>query len=204
MGIVLKRRDNAPIVKHVFGGMLDIIMKEQDTVKAVAFVKTECQKVLQGGFSIDMFIITKTLRSYYALPESVAHNVLAQRIGKRDPGNKPRSNDRIAYAYIEKAGVKIQGERIETPEFIQKNSLKLDYPHYITNQIAKPVLQILELAGITANIFEEILQDYTYKRDGIQRITDAIFNCIKIQPRSTTGFTFQKNDSSSDDEEDDD
>ena len=206
MGIVLKRRDNAPIVKHVFGGMLDIIMKEQDTVKAVAFVKTECQKVLQGGFSIDMFIITKTLRSYYALPESVAHNVLAQRIGKRDPGNKPRSNDRIAYAYIEKPGVKIQGERIETPEFIQKNSLKLDYPHYITNQIAKPVLQILELAGITANIFEEILQDYTYKRDGIQRITDAIFNCIKIQPRSTTGFTFQKKEdeeeSSSEDEDD--
>jgi DNA polymerase elongation subunit (family B) len=204
MGIVLKRRDNAPIVKHVFGGMLDIIMKEQDTPKAVAFVKTECQKVLQGGFPIDMFIITKTLRSYYALPESVAHNVLAQRIGKRDPGNKPRSNDRIAYVYIEKPGVKIQGERIETPEFIQKNRLKLDYPHYITNQIAKPVLQILELAGLTANIFEEILQDYTYKRDGIQRITDAVFNCIKIQPRSTTGFTFRAivPESSSEDEED--
>jgi DNA polymerase elongation subunit (family B) len=203
MGIVLKRRDNAPIVKHIFGGMLDIIMKEQDTLKAVAFVKTECQKVLRCEFPIDMFIITKTLRSYYALPESVAHNVLAQRIGKRDPGNKPRSNDRIAYAYIEKPGVKIQGERIETPEFIQKNSLKLDYPHYITNQIAKPVLQILELAGITGNIFEEILQDYTYKRDGIQRITDSIFNCIKIQSRSS-GFTFQKNDSSSDNDDEED
>ena len=30
MGIVLKRRDNAKIVKHVFGGMTDIIMTKFD------------------------------------------------------------------------------------------------------------------------------------------------------------------------------
>jgi len=38
---------------------------------------------------MDYFIITKTLRSYYKNPDQIAHNVLAQRIGKRDPGNKP-------------------------------------------------------------------------------------------------------------------
>ena len=30
MGIVLKRRDNAPIVKDVYGGLIDILMKSQD------------------------------------------------------------------------------------------------------------------------------------------------------------------------------
>ena len=30
MGIVLKRRDNAPIVKHIYGGVLDIIMNDKD------------------------------------------------------------------------------------------------------------------------------------------------------------------------------
>ena len=29
MGIVLKRRDNAPIVKTIYGGVMDIIMKEK-------------------------------------------------------------------------------------------------------------------------------------------------------------------------------
>ena len=29
MGIVLKRRDNAPIVKTIYGGVMDIIMKER-------------------------------------------------------------------------------------------------------------------------------------------------------------------------------
>ena len=29
MGIVLKRRDNAPVVKDVYGGVIDILMKEK-------------------------------------------------------------------------------------------------------------------------------------------------------------------------------
>ena len=194
MGVVTKRRDNANIVKHVFGGMIDIIMREQSVDRAIEFVREECRKVLTGKFPIDMFIITKTLRSYYALPESIAHNVLAQRIGKRDPGNKPRANDRIAYAYIVKPGVKGQGDRIETPDFIQKNKLKLDYPHYITNQIAKPVAQIFELTGKGDRIFDELLQDY----HGVRRITDLGFSCIQIKSRAAP-LKFTERSESSDD-----
>ena len=39
MGIVLKRRDNAPIVKDIYGGIIDILMKERDIQKAVDFLK---------------------------------------------------------------------------------------------------------------------------------------------------------------------
>jgi DNA polymerase elongation subunit (family B) len=160
MGIVLKRRDNAPIVKHIFGKMVDIIMKEQSVDKAIEFVKTECIKVLQGEFPLDMFIIAKTLRSYYKNPNQIAHNVLAQRIGKRDPGNKPRGNDRIAYAFIVNADAEMQGDMIETPEFIKEHKCKIDYAYYITNQIAKPVLQIFALANKGCNVFDNILREY--------------------------------------------
>ena len=39
MGIVLKRRDNAPIVKDVYGGIIDILMKDKDIEKAIKFLK---------------------------------------------------------------------------------------------------------------------------------------------------------------------
>jgi DNA polymerase elongation subunit (family B) len=39
MGIVLKRRDNAPIVKDVYGGIIDILMKEKNIQKAVEFLQ---------------------------------------------------------------------------------------------------------------------------------------------------------------------
>ena len=72
----------------------------------------------------------------------IAHKVLADRIGKREPGNKPRPGDRIAFSYIQTKGKKLQGDKIETPEFIKANNLKLDYGFYITNQIMKPIQQI--------------------------------------------------------------
>jgi len=149
MGIVLKRRDNAKIVKYVYGGAIDIIMKEQNIMKALNFVKNSVYKLTNGKFGMDYLIITKSLRSYYKNPQQIAHKVLADRMGERDPGNKPKSNDRIPYVYIVKKCRKkekiLQGDRIENPTFIMENNLEIDYRHYITNQISKPVCQVFAL-----------------------------------------------------------
>ena len=39
----------------------------------------------------------------------------------------------------------IQGDRIEHRDYILKNNLALDYKFYISNQIMKPVKQLLEI-----------------------------------------------------------
>jgi hypothetical protein len=63
----------------------------------------------------------------------------------RDPGNKPQSNDRIPYVYvITENDVEVQGDRVEHPDFVIEHNLKIDYLFYITNQIMKPAIQILE------------------------------------------------------------
>jgi len=145
MGIVLKRRDNAPIVKDIYGGIIDILMKEHDIQKSIDFVKDSLQQLVSGKINLDKLIITKSLKSNYKNPLQVAHKVLAERIGKRDPGNKPRAGERIRFVYIKGDKKKLQGERIETPEFIKEHQLALDYNHYITNQIMKPIQQVYEL-----------------------------------------------------------
>ena len=149
MGIVLKRRDNAEIVKHVYGGVIDILMNKKNLQLSIEFLRTELFKLLNGKFGMEMLIVTKSLRGYYKNPESIAHKVLADRMGVRDPGNKPSSNDRIPYAYIEVKETKnkniLQGNRIEHPDYIRDKGLKPDYKFYITNQIMKPVGQIYSL-----------------------------------------------------------
>jgi DNA polymerase elongation subunit (family B) len=150
MGIVLKRRDNAPIVKDVYGGVIDILMKEKNIQKAIDYVHKCLQDLVDGNVPIEKLIITKSLRSFYKNPQGVAHKVLADRIGQRDPGNKPTSGDRIPFVYIvTKASAKgkkvLQGDRIETPAFIKENNLQIDYSFYITNQIMKPLLQLFGL-----------------------------------------------------------
>jgi DNA polymerase elongation subunit (family B) len=146
MGIVLKRRDNAPIVKEIYGGIIDILMKQQDIGKAVEFLRSSLRNIVDEKFPIDKLIISKSLRSGYKNPNSIAHKVLADRITARDPGNKPSSGDRIPYVYIHNPNKKaLQGEKIETPIFIRENGLKIDYSFYITNQIMKPVQQVFAL-----------------------------------------------------------
>jgi DNA polymerase elongation subunit (family B) len=146
MGIVLKRRDNAPIVKDIYGGIIDILMKHQNIKQATDFLKSCLQNIVDEKYPMDKLIITKSLRSGYKNPKSIAHKVLADRITSRDPGNKPSSGDRIPFVYINSTNKKaLQGEKIETPTYILENKLKIDYSFYITNQIMKPVQQVFAL-----------------------------------------------------------
>jgi len=146
MGIVLKRRDNAHIVKDIYGGIIDILMQQKDIRAAVEFFKTSLRQVINKECCVSKLVISKSLRSDYKNPGQIAHKVLADRIALRDPGNKPNSGDRIAYVYIKTAKkTALQGDRIETPTFVQDNNLKIDYEFYITNQIMKPVQQLFAL-----------------------------------------------------------
>ena len=156
MGIVLKRRDNANIVKKIYGGIIDIILNQQDLELSVKFLREELRNLVNGNMDINDLILSKTLRGFYKDPTKIAHKVLADRIGVREPGNKPAINDRIQYIYIKNDEAKLQGDKIETLEFITQNQLKPDYLHYITNQIMKPILQLYSLCLINLSDYSEV------------------------------------------------
>ena len=145
MGIVLKRRDNAPIVKHMYGGVIDILLNHYDLNSSVEFLRGCLQDLVDGKVPLEDLIITKTIRADYKDPTKIAHKVLADRMGDRDEGNKPAANDRIPYVYIHAPNAKLQGDRIEHPEYIREMKLVPDYSFYITNQLMKPICQLYAL-----------------------------------------------------------
>jgi DNA polymerase elongation subunit (family B) len=146
MGIAVKRRDNAPIVKDVFGGALDILMEERDIRKAQRFVQDMLVKVLKNEMPLDKYIVSKQLRDDYKNPGQIAHRVLADRMADRDPGNKPQVGDRLAYIYVaERRDQKKQGDKIEQIDYVRQHKLKPDTEFYITNQIQNPVAQMFAL-----------------------------------------------------------
>lgn len=146
MGLVLKRRDNCDLVKDVYGGVLDCLMKHTSIQPAIDFLNKSLDELTKGQYPMEKLSITKALRGDYKNPQQIAHRVLADRIGQRDPGNKPKPGDRIKYVYIVKNGAKLQGDKIETPEYILEKKMKIDYTHYITNQLMKPLQQLFGLA----------------------------------------------------------
>ena len=173
MGIVLKRRDNAPICKVIVGGIVKKLLNERSPQKAVEFAIKEQKNMLSGKYPIEKFIVTKTLKSDYVDRTRIVHVVLADRIAKRDPGNKPQSNDRIPYVYIVKKGkIKLQGDRVEHPDYVIKNGIPIDYLFYITNQIMKPALQFLEHVVMNPEkIFRNLIVRESNRREGKKPIT---------------------------------
>jgi DNA polymerase elongation subunit (family B) len=146
MGLVLKRRDNCDLVKDVYGGILHNLMNSTNIQLAIDFLNKSLEELIQGKIPMDKLSITKALRGDYKNPAAIAHRVLADRIAQRDPGNKPKPGDRIKYVYFNNKGAKLQGDKIETPEFIVERGLQIDYTHYITNQLMKPLQQLFGLA----------------------------------------------------------
>ena len=193
MGIVLKRRDNAHIVKKVIGGLVNIMMNENDIDKAIAYIRYSIEKLLAGQYPITEFITTKSLKSRYKgikltntaegkvgeegrwlwddVECSQAHVKLSQRMKKRDPGTAPAVNDRIPSVAIivkKKRGEKIlQGDMIEHPDYIKENNIKIDYLFYLTNQIMNPAVQFLvHMTPKPENIFNEYISKEELIRSG--------------------------------------
>ena len=173
MGIVLKRRDNAPIVKDVYGGVIDILMKEQNIEKAIEFLQSCLQNIIEEKYPMDKLIITKSLRSNYKNPRQIAHKVLADRMGRRDPGNKPSNGDRIPFVYIETKNKNgLQGDKIEHPDYIIKNNIRPNYSFYITNQIMKPVQQVFALVLEKIDSFKRKKKRFQMNIESLRNTTE--------------------------------
>lgn len=210
MGIVLKRRDNAPVLKTIYGGAIKILLNERNVPKAANFVMEKTMDMIEGKMSLSQLTITKSLsaryrpdelkqeikglerlvdkekelidrlekkdkktkaqqaeltsaenrlQSYYkVLAEKQdkvsrasypAHKILADRMAKRDPGNAPASGERMGFIYIAppagQLAPKLQGDRIENPEYIKEKGLQPDYKYYIEHQLMNPIGQLFGL-----------------------------------------------------------
>ena len=181
MGIVLKRRDNAPIVKDVFGGALDILLKEKNVKIAAEFVKSMLVRVVKGDFPIEKFAITKQLRDDYKDPTRIAHRVLADRMTARDPGNAPNVGDRLKFVYIQTTDKKLQGDKIEHIDYVREKKLPIDTLHYITNQIQNPVAQLFALCIDDMEGYKEPRPTYSELYDQyFEKLNDSEEATLKV------------------------
>ena len=125
MGLSLKRRDACDYLKDTYGGILNILMKETNIQSAIDFLDKSLTDLIAGKVPMDKLAITRALRSDYKNPNQIAHKVLADRIGDRDPGNKPKPGDRVKYLFVVSNKPKaLMGERIETPDYILEKKVK--------------------------------------------------------------------------------
>ena len=68
--------------------------------------------------------------------------------------------NRVEYVYIVGDPKAKASKKVESPEYIEQNKLKVDTKYYMTNQFRKP---ILELLGPALDGLDELIDNYTKK-----------------------------------------
>lgn len=144
-GIQIVRRDNAPIVKMVSQSILDAIMYDKSTDKALEKARDWILHVLRGSEPIESFIVSKTLRGSYANPNAQPHVVVARKIQERT-GKIIQSGVRVPYVFVvDDALDELISQRAEDPEYVKEHGVPLDTIFYIDNQLTSPINALLEL-----------------------------------------------------------
>jgi DNA polymerase elongation subunit (family B) len=174
MGIVLKRRDNAPIVKEICSGIIDQLINKRNTYEAKKFVNTCLTDMFENKYDIKYFLQSRTLKAKESYKDwtKIAHVFLADKVSKRE-GSQYESGNRIEFAVVvvDNPDNKklLQGEIIETTSYIKEKNIPINYLFYMKNQIMNPVLQFLNVVDKNAEQiflkFEEI-----YSKPKIKKI----------------------------------
>lgn len=216
MGFQLKRRDGSIVFQKVLGKSINMALDDIDPTNALKFMKKSLYDIIEEKYDVEDFITTKLLRAKYKGPKLTttdegqededgmwdwydvkkppAHVMLCQQMKIRDPGNVPAINTRIPYVFVVKPDAKklLVGEKIEHPDYITSNNVKIDYLYYITNQIRNPATQFFSLIyPQIQDIFDEIIIEGTdinteyHNVNSINTATERLEKCGMLAPTNS-------------------
>ena len=141
-GLQVVRRDSCTFVRETLKGLLDLILESDDPRPPVEFAKAAAKALTGGEVETDKLLMSKQLASSYKV--KMPHVEVRDKIKKRSPGSEPQQGDRVQFVIVEGPKNAKMFEKAEDPTWASENGIKIDYQYYFTNQLKKPVCDLLE------------------------------------------------------------
>ena len=153
-GVAPVRRDTPKIVKNVIIKCIDLILIQQDRPAAFALLEETFARIARGDYEISEFAKTGAVsdKEYVGSiipPAAQVANLLKERglpVGER-----------VEYVYVVGDPKSKASTKVDSPDYIKENNLKVDTKYYMSNQFRKP---ILELLGPALNGLDDLLDRY--------------------------------------------
>ncbi|MEM2884778.1 MAG: DNA polymerase domain-containing protein [Thermoproteota archaeon] len=143
VGLEAVRGDWARVAKTAQKGVIEIVLREEDAGKAVAFLKEYVSRLLAGSVPVGDLVIWKTLTKPLEDYEVKAPHVEAARIMK-EKGWSLAVGEKVGYVIVKGEGKLYQKAR---PLAFAKG-LEPDYDYYLRNQVVPAAARVLENFGI--------------------------------------------------------
>jgi DNA polymerase delta subunit 1 len=151
-GLQVVRRDSCQYVRETLNSLLNMILESDDPRPPVEFAKAAAKALTGGEVATEKLMMSKQLASSYKV--KMPHAEVRDKIKKRSPGSEPQQGDRVQFVIVEGPKNAKMYEKAEDPAWVAENGIKIDYKYYFTNQLKKPVCDLLEplLGSDTANL----------------------------------------------------
>ena len=149
-GLQVVRRDSCPYVRETLKSLLGMILESDDPRPVIQFARQASADLVAGKIPVEKLQMSKQLASDYKVP--MPHVAVRDKIKARAPGSEPQQGDRVQFVIVTGPRDAKMFEKAEDPAWVRDNpEIKVDYQYYFTNQLKKPVCDLLEpLVGARA------------------------------------------------------
>jgi DNA polymerase delta subunit 1 len=141
-GLQVVRRDSCAFVRETLTTLLHLVLDSDDPRPAITQARDAARLLKGGDVPIEKLLMSKQLASSYKV--KMPHVEVRDKIRKRAPGSEPQQGDRVSFVVVEHPSkVAKLWEKAEDPQWVIDHSIPIDYMYYFTNQLRKPVCDLL-------------------------------------------------------------
>jgi len=182
-GIETVRRDWCSLTTETMIKVLNIVLKEQDVVKASKYVRSVFTDLAKGNVSIERLTIVKGITKKPEEYDGVQPHVeVVKKVMERDPSRGLGVGSRIGFVIIK--GNDLLSKRAEDPDYVVEKNLPIDSTYYLENQLMPPIERIFDTCGVSK---QELVEGSRQK---------SLFDVLKTgkqdSPERTTLDNFEK------------
>jgi len=150
-GLQVVRRDSCPYVRETLKTLLDMILDSNDPRPVIEAAREAARNLMQGKVPMEKLLLSKQLAADYKV--KMAHVEVRDKMRAREPGSEPQQGDRVSFLIVQGPGKMY--EKAEDPMWVREKNVPIDYQYYFTNQMKKPVQDLLEPLIPPATIFNK-------------------------------------------------
>ena len=150
-GLQVVRRDSCPYVRETLKTLLDMILDSNDPRPVIEAAREAARNLMQGKVPMEKLLLSKQLAADYKV--KMAHVEVRDKMRAREPGSEPQQGDRVSFLIVQGPGKMY--EKAEDPMWVREKNVPIDYQYYFTNQMKKPIQDLLEPLIPPATIFNK-------------------------------------------------
>jgi len=142
-GLQVVRRDSCPYVRETLKELLGQILESDDPRPIIQRAREAARCLVEGRVPVEKLQMSKQLASDYKVP--MPHVAVRDKMRARAPGSEPQQGDRVPFVVVTGPRDAKLFEKAEDPVWVREHpEIQIDYQYYFTNQLKKPVCDLLE------------------------------------------------------------